>query len=360
MSLNEVLCLVHLAGTEAIIFQIVTFLYPRDLLRLALASKAFGFSDQATSKIRGKDEHRENARKRKGKGNRNVNKRAVDDDQMNGDEQDEEKVPWSVIEEAARQSVLTALAEHEEDKLLREYLRRKHHESWIAVYQRWHLKNTSLVFYRFIGKGIQHVNSDPTRVHATYSDPLAGCNSVHDDRRRTYRYDNAINFFGVQHLTLNECREFISGVAICQEIMESGKHFARFYADQHDYARVGLIRPIQGYPNNRIEIDDYINFCKDQQSPGYEGDVQIVAFELDYFFHSMGFLLDLTQGIVSCHWNDKWSEPLEIFLSGHYCWCVFYPARSKTPVHIERAPIPDGYLYYTSEDESESRSLPQR
>ena len=110
---------------------------------------------------------------------------------------------------------------------------------------------------------------------------------------------------------------WISGVAVPQEIMKLGKHYR---SDGRDTNKIGLVRPILDYPNNKVfDVREYWNYCEEQISSTYEGGegVHLLVFETIYLCSDMKFLLDLDIGRLLCHRNGEWDDVNYPF-SGHW------------------------------------------
>ena len=150
--------------------------------------------------------------------------------------------PWSAMEEASRRRVSAAKNDRHDPWRDSDLIMIWRKESWMAVDHRLHLLRSSYAFSRIIGSAIGHVNGDITHVQ----------------QRR---------------------REMVgSSVAICQEVMKSGKHYAEFTITGDGIIYVGIIRPIHGWSKKRMKHGEFRAYCQNWSGPGYVGDVHQFYF----------------------------------------------------------------------------------
>jgi len=330
--------------TNDVVLAIASFLPPIDLVHLGLTCKRFGGKLGATNDGAGV----KRVKKRKKKKRKNVAN------------VDEATLPLSLMNGLARGMVLKS-----EDEEWKQFLTKKHYESWIAVYKRLHQLRTSLVFCDFIGSGLRHVANDLS--HAEAKSKLT---------RLVKRWPNAT-----------------CATAKCQEVMRSGRHFANFTATwPGEDIKIGIMRPIRGWSQKRNAglfdpshyspsfPDDeggYIDFCEDQMV-GYEGGHhsyflslatgQIGAFgplgvnsiieawstlEIMKEDKTVGLLLDLDKGELSVFIGKRPFGVKIRGIVGHFCWAAVIMANqsrdqalhetvwNETAVCIERAPVPE-------------------
>lgn len=220
-------------------------------------------------------------------------------------------LPWSMMEEAARRRLSAAKDDKGNPWRSSNLITIRGEESWIAVDQRLYLLRSSLVFSRIIGGGFLHVNGDITRVRGT------------------------------------KARGF--SVALCQEVMTSGNHYAEFYVTTPGYSHVGITRPIHSWPKKRIKYGEFNTYCEHQypRDPGcrcdtnrYWYDNEKVIFQKD---DAIGIRLDLGQGVVTVYKNGKCLGVKKDSLTGPFCWAVTTNAdynKTRASIRIGKATMP--------------------
>eukprot|EP00584_Thalassiosira_punctigera_P006729 CAMPEP_0172542830 /NCGR_PEP_ID=MMETSP1067-20121228/13361_1 /TAXON_ID=265564 ORGANISM="Thalassiosira punctigera, Strain Tpunct2005C2" /NCGR_SAMPLE_ID=MMETSP1067 /ASSEMBLY_ACC=CAM_ASM_000444 /LENGTH=226 /DNA_ID=CAMNT_0013329133 /DNA_START=176 /DNA_END=856 /DNA_ORIENTATION=- len=195
------------------------------------------------------------------------------------------------MEEASRRRVSAAKDDRLNPWKDSDLLTIRGEESWIAVDHRLHLLRSAYVFSRIIGSAISYVNDGITHVQVR--------------RRETVGFS----------------------VAICQETMKAGKHYADFTLTQSGSIYIGIIRPIHDWPKKKMVLREFREYCGSQSGQGYEGNVH------QYYFcvsdHSKfkkgdiaGMLLNLEEGTGTLYRNGVCLGVKVKNLAGHYCWAV--------------------------------------
>ena len=255
--------------TDDNIFAIASFLLPKDLFVIALVSKRFGWTSNDTSTSKSP------STKRRQK-------------QAGG-------WPWSLMEEASRRRVASAKNSSNNPWRDSDLLTiGGKEESWMAVDQRLYLLQSSLAFSKIIGSAISHVNGDITHIQGR-------------ERRAPRGFS----------------------VAICQEVMKSGKHHAEFTITKAGTINIGIMRHgIHGWSGKRITHSEYSSYCKLQREggdPGYVGDFHqwYYSDENNYLRKGdkIGMQLDFESGILTVYRNGKYRTKTSR-LTGHYSWAV--------------------------------------
>jgi len=205
------------------------------------------------------------------------------------------------------------------------------------VHHRLHLLCTTLVFHRFIGRGITYVKRNLAHVQAKSS-------------------SEAI-YSGPPFRSYQAYHSF----AICQEVMTEGKHYAEFTVTQRGYIMPGIMRPIQGlpdaavnsirlnggegytstrsaWPNWQMIIGDYQRICREQSGrPGFEGSKHIGFYSSSHSYERaflekddvIGLLLDLDVGVLKFYENGSEKGMADVGISGHYCWMAMISRTSN-------------------------------
>ncbi|KAL7524385.1 hypothetical protein ACHAXR_001777 [Thalassiosira sp. AJA248-18] len=195
------------------------------------------------------------------------------------------------MEEASRRRISGAKNDLENPWRSSDLITIRGEESWMAVDHRLHLLQSSLAFSRIIGSAISYVNDDITHVQA---------------KRSTVA----------------------STVAICQEIMKSGRHYAEFTVTQHGVITIGIIRPIHDWPNRKLNLKEYKTYCSELNGQGgYSGHVHQFNWNNDGFLNDgdvIGMILDLDEGTLTVYKNGIRLGVMirSRGLAGHYCWAV--------------------------------------
>jgi len=182
----------------------------------------------------------------------------------------------------------------------------------MAVDQRLHLLQTSLVFGRIIGCTLHYVHGDITHVQG----------------RRNERVGYS--------------------VAGCQEVMTTGRHRAEFTVTNSGAISVGIIRPMHDYPGRKMRHMEYRVFCKGQMSKGAPGYVEGSVHQWYYYDDRVhlrkgdvvGMLLDLDAGTVTAYKNGEClGVQKRRGIAGHYCWAVTMDnhGSNRPSVRIRRA-----------------------
>ena len=223
--------------------------------------------------------------------------------------------PWSMMEEASRRRV--SLAKDDKDNLWRDsdLISIRGEESWMAVDHRLYLLKSSYVFRRIIGSAISHVDGDITHVQL---------------RRR-----EKVGF----------------SVAICQEVMKAGKHYAEFTITEPGKIFMGIIRPIHDWRKKKIRHEEFGAYCRNQSEsgPSYVGNVHQYYYYDDR--HSLkkgdviGMLLDLNKGNMAVYKNGAClGVKMGRGLTGHYSWAVTINnyGSNKPSVRIGKGLTPGG------------------
>ena len=224
------------------------------------------------------------------------------------------------------------------------------------MYHRLHLLRTTLVFHRFIGRGITYVKRNLAHVQAKASSEAIWSSPF-------FRHHQAYH-----------------SIAICQEVMTEGKHYAEFTVTQRGYIMPGIMRPIQGLPDAAVNsirlngggiqtnyhsalpnwgmiIGDYQRICMEQsERPGFEGSTHIEY----YSSHShirvgflekndvIGLLLDLDRGVLKFYENGTYKGMADLGISGHYCWMAMIcrTGNDRGAVKVEHKPVPKSLVIF--------------
>ncbi|KAL7545775.1 hypothetical protein ACHAWF_009122 [Thalassiosira exigua] len=201
--------------------------------------------------------------------------------------------PWSLMEEASRRRILAAKSDAGNPWRESDLIALRGEESWMAVDHRLHLLRYSLVFSRIIGSGLGYVDGD------------------------------------IQHVQWKRMDRVGFSVAICQEVMKSGSHFAEFAVVNYGAVCLGVIRPIHNWPKKRIKHDEYRVYCESQSifDPGYVGSVNEYYYNCENSLFkegdTVGLSVDLEDGSMTVFKNGKsLGARMNIGLAGHYCWAV--------------------------------------
>lgn len=223
----------------------------------------------------------------------------------------------SLIEKAAKREVKKARREDvvlKRGSLLKRSSRR---ESWFAPYGRLVQLRTKPVFYRIIGEHMTH----------------------HDNKDLSIVKD-----LNPRHRDWGELP-----LAVGQEVMSTGQHYAEFKAVRGGIVKIGIIRPGAQEWDGKIgrlnEHSGFIHYCVQQQSmgtQGYAGDVHHFLWKPDFtdvpedtgprdFGRRRGGLrdndmigigVDLDRGELSVYFNNLYIGVKKTGLRGHYCWAV--------------------------------------
>ena len=223
----------------------------------------------------------------------------------------------SLIEEAAMNEVETARGE-DIDWDRGGLLKRAGSESWFAPYNRLVQLRTKPVFYRIVGKRMTHHSSTDLSLVRSKS-PMDGL--------------------------MTNCWEM--PLALCQDVMTEGVHYAEFKAVRGGEVKIGIVRPAKEWDCKKMKIgllDDrsgFIHYCVQQQSlgiQGYDGDVHHFLYKPDLRDNDViGVGLDLDAGELSVYLNDVEIGVKKRGLRGHYCWAV--SIRDRHPIiKISRPP----------------------
>lgn len=222
----------------------------------------------------------------------------------------------SLIETAAMVEVNKVSEENKEWNRVR-LLTRSSRESWFAPYSRLVQLRTKPVFYRILGKRMTfHDAKDLSLVRNKIPrDPL-----------------------------MSDWREL--PLALSQEVMTDGLHYAEFTAVRGGHVELGIVRPAKGWDGKIGLLDersDFIHHCVKQQSmgvQGFNGHVHSYFYEPGVMRRNevIGLYLDLHRGELSI-WRN--CLPIGLCLGGlrgHYCWAVSIRNNSHTIIKIGRAP----------------------
>ena len=202
--------------------------------------------------------------------------------------------PWSLMEEASRRRV-SAAKDDKNNKWRNSDLLTVNgdEESWMTVDQRLHLLQSSLVFSRIIGSSLNYINGDISHIQGK--------------RKEAVGYS----------------------IAICQEVMKSGRHYAEFVVTKKGAIYIGIVRPIHDYPKKKIKFEDFRSYCSDKrEDPGYVGNRD------EWYYYDervslengdiIGLLLDLDKGTTTVYKNgtclQRWHGASRLY--GHYSWAV--------------------------------------
>ncbi|KAL9183939.1 hypothetical protein ACHAXT_002025 [Thalassiosira profunda] len=200
--------------------------------------------------------------------------------------------PWSMMEEASRRRVSAAKNEVRNPYRNSDLLSVRGEESWIAVHQRLHLLLSSLVFSRIIGSDLVYCNGDIRHVQ----------------RRFSRKYHNTIS------------------VAMCQEVMISGTHRARFTVTTGGWISLGIFRPIHDWSKKRLRPPEFSAYCqgrRDEGDPAFAGEQHniFVGGELKKG-DVVDLCLALDAGLLFIYLNGNSWGGRASGLNGHYSWAV--------------------------------------
>jgi len=181
----------------------------------------------------------------------------------------------------------------------------------MAVHQRLHLLRSSYVFRRIIGTTMSYLDDDIRHIQG---------------RRK-------------------EAKGF--SVAICQEVMKEGKHYAEFTITKPGAIYMGILRPIHDWPKKKIRHVEYRSYCKAQSGPGYN----VGNWDQYYYYDErvglqrgdvFGMLLDLDRGTMTVYKNDERLGIKMKGLGGYYCWAVTMNnyGSNRASVRIGKGKIP--------------------
>ena len=262
----------------------------RELLNLALTSKSFGFGQPTSS------------------------------------------LSWSLVEEVARQAVISSAHDAEMSRL-------PHYVSgvttWLSILHRF---EPLLVFDVLLGGGIEHQNGDKNRVHGTDSEHV--CTAVSSSY-----------------------------------VMGSGSHYAEFKITKTP--SIGIARPMPGLDAGTyygvftfFDGDRYSDFLSQRSENWGDSDVHACGyhslrggviwtnwddeeqFELNWEGRegcetgdTIGMLLNLDEGTLTVYKNNRRLGVMKDGLSGSYCWHVIVDGAydeigEKDAVQIQRGTPP--------------------
>ena len=229
--------------TDDVIFTLSLYLVPKELANLALVCKRFGYNNDTS-----------NAKKKK-----------------TASKQQKYDYPWSLMEEASRRRISAAKNDIQNPYRHSDLITIRGEESWIAVYQRLHLLQHSLVFSKLIGT-VRYINDNITHVNM---------------RRSTAEHKS---------------------IAVCNQVMKSGKHSAEFHVtDGEDGGfSIGLIdASIHNWPKKKMRGSDFVSWVTAlRRKHGEEYIIQFGNFIGSRKGDVIRMELDVNEGVYTCHLNN--------------------------------------------------------
>ena len=155
--------------------------------------------------------------------------------------QQQQDYPWSLMEEASRRRISAAKNDIQNPYRNSDLITIRGEESWIAVDQRLYLLQHSLVFSKLIGTSVRYVKDDIT--HVDVRKPSAGYVSI----------------------------------AVCNQVMKSGKHIAEFHVTEDGSIAFGIFdASIHKWPKTKMRERELASWCTDLRSN--HGDEYITQF----------------------------------------------------------------------------------
>ena len=250
--------------TDDVIFTLSLYLVPKELVNLALVCKRFGYNYDTSKK-----------------------KKSI----VSKQQQD---YPWSLMEEASRRRISAAKNDIQNPYRHSDLITIRGEESWIAVHQRLHLLQHSLVFSKLIGTS-RYVNDDITHVNM---------------RRSTAGYKS---------------------IAVCNQVMKSGFHSVEFHVteDAEDGGfSIGLIdASIHNWPKKKMRRSELSSWCTALR--GTHDEDRTTQFGLYIRVHKGDILrtgLDVNEGWFTIHRNNELihnGEAGELNNVDNHCWALF-------------------------------------
>ena len=246
--------------TDDVIFTLSLYLVPKELANLALVCKRFGYNND-TSKTKKKKAS-----------------------------QQQQDYPWSLMEEASRRRISAAKNDIHNPYRHSDLITIRGEESWIAVYQRLHLLQHSLVFSKSIGTS-RYVNDD------------------------------------IRHVNVKKSSDGYKSIAVCNQVMTSGFHSAEFQVTEDGTFTIGLIESsMHNWPKKKMRRSDLSSWCTALKAKHGSNKriTQLGVFISGRMGDIIRMELDVNEGVFTIRQNNelRHHHPTEVKIDNH-CWAVF-------------------------------------
>lgn len=332
--------------SEDTLFAITSYLTSVDILNVALTCRHFGGKPGGVSAG-------VSSKKRKAKNN------TANVESSSGRQ-------WTLMEEMAKRRIDETKKDIDwqekwEGTDVYKLTRRKGSESWIRVDNCIQKMSSALVFHRLIGSGgagVGYIRKNPSHIE------MKSTREVIPDERFSHPDDFPT---------------MVNSIAVCQDVMTEGRHYAEFTVLQEGWITPGIMQPIRSCYDatfvKRIplcEAGGWLNILRSYSHVSYSHRWNDVSTSHRFFGEDsddtpftivfqpkgtvIGLLLDLDTDMLQMYVNGEMRYQFEDgYSGGQYSWATLISRTNddRGAVKVERGTPPPLVVYYETNGEGE-------